>query len=117
MGTAIGGYLTRTGAKTFYWDLTTDVSLGSPTPMVALLADTAVPTATTVWTTAAWSTAEVINSDGTHTRRLKMLVAGPNGPTLGSPLVAPAVGEYDTWVRVDTATERIEVRAQMLAVQ
>ena len=99
-------HLSRTGAEYAYWTLTSDSSLIG-TPYVAVVGANAQPTASTVWTPAAWAGAEDI-SGATHTRVVRLLIAGPdNGTNAGSPLVVDA-GEWTTWVRMDASPERIE---------
>lgn len=110
----IGATLTLTSTRTLYWDLTTDSTI-SGTPMVAILPAGAEPTSTTVWATATWDGGETV-TNGIHTRRLSLLVAGPNGPTNGSPTVVPSAGEYSTYIRLDTSSERIEVPSDLLVV-
>lgn len=111
----IGAELTVTSTRTLYWTATTDVEI-TGTPQIAILGVQARPSASTTWANAAWEGAETVAA-GKHTRRLSALVAGPNGPTTGSPIVVPAAGEYSTWVRLTTSTERIEVQGQLLAVR
>lgn len=99
-------HLSRTGAEYAYWHLTSDSSLQG-SPYVAVVDANASPTASTVWTVAAWSEAEVVTGP-THTRTMRLLLAGPdNGTNPGSPLVVP-VGEWATYVRIDASPERIE---------
>lgn len=120
MQNAVGAEITRTSARTLYWEVTTDATVAG-TPQVAILGLRHTPNAATVWTTAQWDGAETVTGAGTpeeaHTRRLRLLVAGPQGPTVGSPLVVPGTGEYSTWVRVATATDTIEVQGSLLYIR
>lgn len=110
----IGASLTLTSTRTLYWTAETDVTV-TGNAYVAILGDYEEPDATTVWTQATWTGPEVVTGN-VHTRVLSLLVAGPNGPTTGSPKVIPAAGEYSTWVRLTTSTEQIEVPGQLLVV-
>lgn len=116
MGTldTIGASITLTSTRTLYWELSTDVTV-TGTPKVAILGAYEEPTATTIWHDAAWEGSETVVGD-VHTRRLSALVAGPSGPITGGPIVVPAGGEYSTWVRFDTSSERVEVPGQLLVV-
>ena len=99
-------HLSSTGAEYAYWTLTSDSSLVG-IPYVAVIPTYTNPDASTVWTPAAWAGTEVI-SGTTHTRVMRLLLAGPaNGTNPGNPLVVPA-GEWVTWVRLDASPERIE---------
>lgn len=120
MDDAVGATITRTSARTLYWTVTTDKQVTN-TPQVALLAPNHAPTATTVWFTATWHTGETVTDPGTpaeaHIRTLRALVAGPQGPTIGAPLVAPGVGEYSTWVRVTTNTDSMDLQGALLEIE
>lgn len=114
----IGASITLTSARTLYWDAVSDAAANG-NAAVAIIDSFTEPTLTTIWSAATWVGPDVATNVGTptesHTRRLSLLVAGPGGPTLGSPLVLPG-GEYGTWVRITTTTERIEVPALLLVV-
>lgn len=120
MDAAVGAEITRTSARTLYWTVTTDDSV-TGAPKVAILGPRDTPSSTTTWTDATWTGAEVITGDGTpeeaHVRRLSLLVAGPNGPTTGSPLVVPTTGEHSTWVRVSTTTDQVELQGALLHIR
>jgi hypothetical protein len=115
---AVGAEITRTSARTLYFDVTT-AEAATGTPQVAILGVRSQPDATTVWKDAAWVGPDVVTLEGTpdetHTRRMGVLVAGPQGPTIGAPLVLPAKGEYSTWVGVSTGTDRVEVQGSLLS--
>jgi hypothetical protein len=111
----IGAELTVSSARTLYWTVTTDATV-TGIPKIAFLDVWDNPTATTVWNSATWTGPETVDGN-VHTRTMSLLVAGPNGPTGGGPIVLPAAGEYGTWVRVNTATEQIEIPAQVVAVK
>lgn len=117
---AVGAEITATTARTLRWTIVTEAAV-TGTPQVAILGLRHTPNATTVWTNAQWDGADVPANVGTpnetHTRTLRMLVAGPQGPTVGSPLVVPAVGEYSTWVRVSTATDTLDLQGDILAIR
>jgi len=99
-------HISRTGAEYAYWHLTSDSSLQG-SPYVAIVDLNGTPDATTPWNVAAWSGAEVVTGD-THTRTMRLLLAGPNnGTNPGTPVVVP-VGEWATYVRIDASPERIE---------
>lgn len=110
----IGAYLTLSSTRTLYWTVETDVTV-TGNPAVAIISEYEEPGPTTVWTPATWTGPEVVTGN-VHTRVLSLLVAGPNGPTTGSPKVVPTGGEYSTWVRFMTSTEQIEVPGQLLVV-
>lgn len=120
METAVGAKITRTSARTLYWTVATDKQVTSA-PQVALLGPRHSPTTTTQWYTATWHSGETVTGEGTekeaHTRTLRALVAGPEGPTIGAPLVAPAPGEYSTWVRLTTNTDTMDLQGALLEVQ
>lgn len=111
---AVGAILTVTSARTLYWTAETDIALTGD-PKIAILGAYKTPDTNTVWSTAVWEGADV-EVNGVHTRRFSRLVAGPNGPTTGDPLVV-SKGEHSTWARLGTAIEQIEVEGQLLVVE
>jgi hypothetical protein len=119
MADTIGASITLTSTRTLYWDVVTDAIVNG-NPAVAIIDSFDEPDPATVWNNATWVGPDVAEDVGTpsekHTRRLSLLVAGPAGPTTGNPVVVPAGGEYGTWVRVNTTSERIEVPADLLVV-
>lgn len=116
---AVGAQITRTSARTLFWTVTTTEAV-TGVPQVAILGVRHAPDALTVWRNAAWAGDDVATDVGTanerHTRRLALLVAGPQGPTTGSPLVVPGRGEYSTWVGVSTGTDRVEEPGGLLSI-
>ena len=110
----IGLYMTATSTRTATVTVTAEEALSGSVYLAFVDPDTHPDTDTT-WNEATWSGTDTDNGDGTHTRPCELLVAGPDGLMTGSPVVVP-VGEWDTWVRLTTSTERIEFKALMLVV-
>lgn len=108
-------HLSTTGAEYAYWELTSDSSLQG-SPYVAIIGINATPDATTVWNVASWSGAEVVTG-ATHTRTVRLLLAGPNNGTNPGVPVVVQVGEWQTWVRMDASPERIERSVGRLYVE
>ena len=106
--------ITRTETVTLYVDVTTDGVALSNAPSIAFLDPDENPSAATTWTATDWDGAESVTGT-THTRTLSVLVAGPDGLMTDTPLVIDP-GEWDTWVRITTSSERHDIRANMLHV-
>lgn len=64
------------------------------------------PNAGTVWHDTAWIGQPTQTATGWE-RRVSLLVAGPDGPTQGEPVVL-APGTWTPWVRVEAGVERWE---------
>lgn len=110
----VGMYLATTSTRTATVTVTAEAAL-SGSAYLAFVTPSTHPDTDTTWTAATWSDTDTDNGDGTHTRPCQLLVAGPDGLMTGSPYVIQS-GEWDTWVRLVTSTERIEFKAQMLVV-
>lgn len=110
----IGLYIASTSTRTATVTVTAAQAL-SGSVYLAFIDPITHPDSATTWTAAAWEGVDVDNGDGTHTRACSLLVAGPDGLMTGSPLVIDP-GEWDTWVRLVTSTERVEFKAQMVVV-
>lgn len=115
----VGAELNRTETRTLYWDVESGTALDG-TVSVAVLGLADWPDTASVFTTASWASAETTTGEGTpaerHFRTCSLLVSGPDGVMAGAPKVVQP-GEWSTWVRVESTSERDEIPGQILVVR